>query len=509
MSRVNTSPPTRLRGLIAALVVLAAVAGDTVARSAPARASPGGADPAAVVTVGRATVGRAVPAGFLGLSMELPAVEEYAGPDPQALNPVLEQLIRNLAPGQRPVLRLGGDSTDWTWFPVDHVPHPPWVRFTLTPGWMRVTKALTEALDARLIVGVNLEANRPKVAAAEAGALIAGLGRRSIEALEVGNEPELYGAFSWYHNQAGVQFTGRPQGYDFSGFTQDFSRVAGSLPHISLAGPAVGAPDWAAQLGPFLAAEPRVGLATLHAYPLKKCSATTNVTAAQLLSESSSIGLADILAPYAGVAHAHGVPLRIDEINAISCGGERGVSDTFASALWSLDAMFAMASVGVDGVNFHTVPNAINELFAFKLVNGVWRGSVRPNYYGLMMFAQAAPAGARLLKLSGPTGGTLRTWATLAPDGHVRVVLINTNTARAQLVAVRIPSARGPAALERLTAPAITAESGMSLGGQSFGSQTNTGLLAGKPESDSVTSSAGRYLVRLPAASAAMLTLSR
>jgi hypothetical protein len=49
----------------------------------------------------------------------------------------------------------------------------------------------------------------------------------------------------------------------------------------------------------------------------------------------------------------------------------------------------------------------------------------------------------------------------------------------------------------------------MSLGGQSFGSQTNTGLLAGKPESDSVTSSAGRYLVRLPAASAAMLTLSR
>jgi hypothetical protein len=125
----------------------------------------------------------------------------------------------------------------------------------------------------------------------------------------------------------------------------------------------------------------------------------------------------------------------VDEMNSISCGGEPGVSDTFASPLWSLDALFAMASVGVDGVNIHSRPNTINELFTFKQVNGVWQGSVRPDYYGLLMFAQAAPAGSRLLKLSGTTRGALRAWATLAPDRHVRVVLINTNTARAQLVA--------------------------------------------------------------------------
>jgi Glycosyl hydrolase family 79 C-terminal beta domain len=302
---------------------------------------------------------------------------------------------------------------------------------------------------------------------------------------------------------------GRPRSYDFSDFARDFSRVAGSLPQIPLAGPAVGAANWEAQLGPFLTAERRVGVATLHAYPLKKCSATTHVTPAELLSEASSIGLADSIAPYVAVAHAHGVPLRIDEMNAVSCGGERGVSDTFASSLWSLDTLFAMARAGVDGVNLHTVPSAINELFAFKLDHGVWRGDVHPNYYGLLMFAQAAPAGARLLQLSGTTGGTLRTWATLAPDGHVRVVLINASTARAQTVAVRVPAARGSAGLERLTAPTVTATSGVSLGGQSFGAQTTTGRLAGAAQPDSVTSSAGRYLVRLPAASAAMLTLSR
>ena len=51
-------------------------------------------------------------------------------------------------------------------------------------------------------------------------------------------------------------------------------------------------------------------------------------------------------------------------MNAVSCGGVRGVSDTFASALWALDTLFEFSRVGVDGVNFHTVPNTINELIS-------------------------------------------------------------------------------------------------------------------------------------------------
>ena len=49
--------------------------------------------------------GRVIPRNFLGLSLEIPAVVTEAGADPHSLNPVLEQLIRNLAPGQSPVLR--------------------------------------------------------------------------------------------------------------------------------------------------------------------------------------------------------------------------------------------------------------------------------------------------------------------------------------------------------------------------------------------------------------------
>ena len=162
---MNTSSPTRFRVLVAVLATLAALSAGIRGASANAGGRSVGAG-AAVVTVGRATVGRAVPAGFVGLSMEIPSVVSYAGQDAQAIDPVFEQLIRNLAPGQSPVLRIGGDSTDWSWYPVANMRRPPWIRYTLTPHWIGVTRALAEALKARLIFGVNLEANSSSVAAA-------------------------------------------------------------------------------------------------------------------------------------------------------------------------------------------------------------------------------------------------------------------------------------------------------------------------------------------------------
>ena len=77
------------------------------------------------LTVETNAPGRTIPSGFVGLSTEYWAIPSYAGHDPEALDPVFEQLIRNLAPGARPVLRLGGDSTDWTWWPVPGLRKPP------------------------------------------------------------------------------------------------------------------------------------------------------------------------------------------------------------------------------------------------------------------------------------------------------------------------------------------------------------------------------------------------
>ena len=172
-----------------------------------------------------------------------------------------------------------------------------------------------------------------------------------------------------------------------------------------------------------------------------------------LLSEFASGGLAESLAPFVAIAHAHHLKLRNDEMNSVSCGTANGVANVFGSALWSLDALFQMARVGVDGVNIHTAPTYPDRLFIAKKVHHVWQAAVEPEYYGLMMFAQAAPAGSRLVQVSGASGD-LRAWATRATRRRDSRVLINDDTTRAQTLAVHVPGARGAAGLERLGHPA-------------------------------------------------------
>ena len=156
------------------------------------------------------------------------------------------------------MLRVGGDSTDWTWWPVPHMRKPPGIRFTLTPRWMSVAHALASDLDAQLILGINLEADSRRLADAEAKALIARVGRPAIDALEIGNEPELYGSFGWYRTASGQEITGRPHGYDESDFFHEFSSFSRSLPRAPVAGPSSGSLTWLAELGTFLRDDPRV-----------------------------------------------------------------------------------------------------------------------------------------------------------------------------------------------------------------------------------------------------------
>jgi len=490
---------------VALLVIALALATGNGTKDSPPSAV------AAVPTASTFAGGAVVPAGFLGLSLEYPAIEAYAGTNPTAVDPVFEQLIRNLTPGQQPVLRIGGDSSDSTWWPVAGVTRPPGVTYALTHNWIAVTKALAAATNARLILGINLEADNQQLAAAEARALLAGIGPGYVRALELGNEPELYGAFAWYRTLGGGKATGRPHGYDFADYTRDYIDFAAALPRYPLAGPAVSGPRWMVDLGQFLKAVPALGIATLHRYPLQDCfmprGSPRYPSIDHLLSTAASTGLADEIAPYASIAHARHIPFRLDELNTVSCGADRATSQTFASALWAVDALFELARAGVDGVNIHTFPGAGYELFRLTQSGAHWQATVSPEYYGLMMFAQAAPPGSRLLRISG-TNGPIKIWATKAPDGRIRIVVINKDVAHAHVVSLPAAAAgaTGAATIERLEAPSAASSTGVTLGGQSFGATTQTGSLAA-PKNESVQEQGGRYLVTMPAASAALLTL--
>jgi hypothetical protein len=446
--------------------------------------------------------------GFLGLSIEYPSIEPYAGTDPNAINPVLVQLIRNLTPNQRPVIRIGGDSTDWMWWPIPHVRKPGGVRYSLTPRWVTVTKALTQELDARLILGLNLEVNNLMVEQAEARSFLTGLGRQYVEALEPGNEPELYGSWVWYMSH-GTPVHGRPPSWNIGDYAHEFGTLRRVLRGSPLAGPASGSPKWSAELGQFLGTSPYLELVTLHRYPLQLCYTAPSdpkyPTIQNLLSPLASRGLAQATKPDIGLAHAHGIPIRIAELNTNSCGDAKRVTNTFASALWALDTLFAMADAGADGVNVHTYKNSSYQLFAFGQTRGEWHALVEPEYYGLWMFARAAPPGSRLIGTYGPATKALSTWATRAPDGHLRITLINDDLRRSRTIVLRAPGKARTATLIRLMAPNAAAQTGVTLGGAGFGTGTTTGLAAGGEQLQAVAPGGGYYVVSVPAASAALL----
>ncbi|MEA2199008.1 MAG: hypothetical protein QOJ25_3059 [Solirubrobacteraceae bacterium] len=466
--------------------------------------------PASVAPVlGGAPTSAPIPPGFLGFSMEFYAVHQYVGSDPNQVNPVLVQLIRNLTPGQAPVLRIGGDSTDQSWWPVPGVLPPRGIDYPLTRGWIRTVAALSQTLSAKLIVGVNLMLGQPALAAVEARALLAGLGG-SLAAFEIGNESDLYGTLPWYLTASRKAVYGRRRSYSVSSFLRDETSVRSGLPAAPIAGPGFANLTWtAAGLGPFMATTPRLAIVTLHRYPLRGCHVPSTSpaypTIANLLSDYAQSNMAAGVAPYVAMAHAQGVPFRIDEMNSVACAGIHAVSDTFASALWMLDTLFEYANVGVDGVNVHTLPAAVYAPFSFTRTAGGWQADVHPEYYGMLMFAQAAPPGSRLLPVGGVPDGSLKVWATVDPQGVERVVLINEDVSYPQSVVLQAPGSA--ATVEELTAPSADATSDVTLGGQSFGDQTSTGVLPGPAQTGAVYPVLGLYSVTVPPASAAMLTL--
>jgi hypothetical protein len=95
----------------------------------------------------------------------------------------------------------------------------------------------------------------------------------------------------------------------------------------------------------------------------------------------------------ATIVHSNnGQSFRLGEMNSIDTGGLTGLSNSFSSALWATDMMFSLASIGVDGVNWHTASGGQRNtrpwynLFTFEQNTGTTPytytlDSVNPVYY--------------------------------------------------------------------------------------------------------------------------------
>jgi len=503
------------RGLaLVATVGVLAVVGAACGGSSPATAR---TDHAALpqlragttISVSSNADGPKVPNGFLGLSMEYHNLPDYVGLNPAKPDPTFLQLLKNLEPTGTPVLRMGGDSTDWTWWPVPHMPRPGGARFALTPRFASTLKSVVQGVHGKLLLGVNFEADSRRIAAYEEGQLTRRIGRSWIDAFELGNEPELYHKYAWYTTRSGKRVLGRPSDYTVQAFIKDYASIAGALPGEPLAGPESSSTTWV-NLPVFLSTQPRLSLVTVHTYPLKHCSAGAHPTEAQLFQPGSLQGLESEVAGWVKIASARQLPLRVDEMNSVTCGGYLPISASFGPALWALNILPLYAKAGAAGVNFHTVPFSWQALIQPVHNKPVYKAGgqlrVAPEYYGLLAFAQLAPPGSQLLTTSTPGKSGLFSWADRTPSGTENVVLTNPSSTAGN-VKVSVPSQNLPGTVTLLRAGGgLGSTDGVSLGGQSL--SWNTGQLIGTTVSTTVKPSGNGHLyqLRLPAASAAILS---
>jgi hypothetical protein len=467
--------------------------------------------------------GGALPDDFLGLGFTYKPIPGWVGPPSQPVDPVLVRLIRNLSPHGRPLLRIGGESADHSWWPIPGYRKPFGITYDVTPAWTTAARRLAQATHARLMLGVNLQADRTKVVQVESHELLRRIGARYIQSFQVGNEPNLYTVIPWYkllngkpvpqYSKGGTPVYARPPSYDPADFADEVKRMLRVMPRFPIAGPETNAPAWMAAFIRFLHPAGRAITLTTHAYAGNKCVTDPSQwkfpSVRHLLSVAASRDQLAGLRRDIGIAHARGDGFRVDELGIVSCSGLYGVSDSMASALWVIDTLFAMNDAGVNGVNLHTV-NGVNALFEPSRSGGRWNATVAPWYYGALMFAHAAPAGSRLLPVTNATRAGTRVWATLGADHRVRVLVINDNIGSSTRVRVRNPRGYGrrPGTLERLRARGgAYATSGVTLGGRSFG-LTRTGVLRA-PVTQRVRRRDGAFAVTLPPASAALLTLTK
>jgi hypothetical protein len=474
----------------------------------------------ATVSVSGHPHGGAVPNNFLGLGFTYKPIPGWVGPPSQPVDPVFVQLIRNLTPHGRPLLRIGGESADHSWWPIPGYRKPFGITYDLTPAWTTAARRLAQAAHARLMLGLNLQADRTKLVQVESHELLRRIGARYVQSFQIGNEPNLYTVIPWYkrlngkpvpqYSKEGTPVYARPQSYDPADFADEVSRMLRVMPRFPIAGPETSAPSWMAAFTRFLHPAGRAITLTTHAYAGNKCvkdpSQWMFPTVPHLLSIPASRDQLAGLGADIGIAHARGDGFRVDELGIVSCSGLYGVSNSMASALWVIDTLFSMDAAGVNGVNLHTV-KGVNALFDAHRLGRRWVATVKPWYYGAMMFAQAAPAGSRLLGVTNATRTGTRVWATRGADHLVRVVVINDNIGSSARVLVRNPAGYGrrPGTLDLLRASGAYATDDVTLGRRSFG-RTTTGKL-GRPVTSAVVRRGGGYAVTLPPASAGLLTL--
>jgi hypothetical protein len=403
------------REFLSALATSAAV----TAFPSPAQST---AQPTASLSIAAGQPTSTVPEEFVGLSYESAQLANHDFFS--AKNLELIDLFQKLAP--RGNLRLGGGSSEYTTF-SDEPPKGPPAFEVFGPDTSKTVKSgtitsslalrnLRNFLDATnwsCLYGLNLGQGTVENAVREATAAHRLLGPRLL-AFQIGNEPDSF------------RRRFRPETYGPDDFLAEWNRfhtaTLAAVPQAKFAGP-----DISNKL-PYLTAfareapkHPDVILLTSHYYAMGPAG-SPQATVENLLQrdpKTATLKAQDlhIIAEAQQTAH---LTYRMSEGNSCWNGGEPGVSDTFASALWCADYMLQCAARGWTGVNLHGGGNGYYTPIAGAPSTGFTR---RPEYFGIK-FAQHF-VGAQLVTSTLVNASPLVSAFVFERTGKLQLALIN------------------------------------------------------------------------------------
>lgn len=458
--------------------------------------------------------GNPIPADFTGLSYETSQLA-----DPDFFSPDNTELIGFITRlGKSGVLRIGGNSSEYAhWSPeaaaqagaaerendqadvlqqalrVD-LHRGPAKHSKTTPQAVRNLRGFIDATGWKLIYGLNMGTGTAETAAAEADFVTRTIGDK-LMAFQLCNEPDLF-----YRN------TLRTADYNFEQFAKEWQHfyevIRQKVPHALFAGPDTAFNnEW---LVPFAKQFKSEAAFLSQHYYAEGPPTDPSMTIERLLRPSP--GLAREFEGMAQTKQDSGLPFRLAETNSCYQGGKRGVSDTFASALWGADLMYQLASAGGVGINFHGGGYGWYTPIAGTVASGF---TARPLYYGMLLFAEAGPGNligaqldnqqdAPLLKAYGVLNDAAEAAET------VRAVLFNKETERAVHLTIACGAAATKARVLRLTAPRLDDTQDVTLGTNPVGA--NGAWPAAHEETLAVHD--GTTTIDLPAGSAALVSLN-
>ena len=440
-------------------------------------------DSVLTLTVNQNQPGYIIPANFQGFSYEmnqLSAAPTYLN----ASNSVLIQLMKNLGAG---VIRFGGNSSDaLTWTNGPRTGSTP--ANSLTTTEVDNISGFSKALGWPVIFGLDMGIYDTAKAASEATYVYNSL-QNNLMALQFGNEPDGY--HSWNPVRAST--------YSESNYETDwnayYTAVHNRVPAAPLAGPDVAYQSaWVAS---FAANEGKnLKFLSSHYYQ-NGPSGSPGINISWLFTTIPQYP--NYFTVINGASNSSSLPWRITECNSINGGGQTGVSDVFAAALWGLDFMWNVAEAGGVGVNFHGgAGGAYSPIVYYSNVT-----TPRPLYYAFLAFKYGATGGTIIPASLGSIKYNVSAYACNL-NGSPAITLINKETTQNIIVNVQVSNKYATIHIARLSAPAISSTSNISF----CNNTVNTSGLctAGSTEDHSIGSS-NSFSIALPAASAAVVTM--